>query len=141
MYRTIQTPSAVVTYYADGAYSTYPDGTSYAAQPHDTEHYDMIAARCGYSVPAWSDDAWKARMAYCREHEVLHHLVGAWFYDGPSPVLWALAHGQDVSPAAAALEEAMVMTCQRWVRADERPIIGGVDWDRFKAEALAVLGG
>jgi hypothetical protein len=133
--RTIQTPSALVTYYQDGAYSTYPDGTSYAAQPHDTADYDVIGGRCGYGRGP------DARMAYAREHEVLHHLVGHWFFFGPSPVLWTLAHGLPISAQDAALEEAMVMTCQRWVRAGERPIIGGVDWDRFKREALALLNG
>jgi hypothetical protein len=145
--RTIQTPSALVTYYEDGAYSTYPDGASYAAQPHDTGGYDAISERCGYldRYARFGRSRWSARpiarLEYCREHEVFHHLVGAWFYGGPSPVLWALAHSSDVTPEAAALEEAMVMACQRWVRAGERPIIGGCDWDRFKREALALLDG
>ncbi len=126
----IRTPTATVAYSPDGAISTYADGASYGAQPHDTHHYHLVAHRCGYG-----DDV----MAYAREHEVFHHLVGARFYGGPSPVLWALAHGQDVTPEAAAVEEAMVMTCQRWVRANERPIIGGVDWDGFRGQALGLL--
>lgn len=121
---------ATVHYTADGCYTAYDDGTSYAAQPHDTHHYAVIAHRCGYA-----DDI----LAYCREHEVCHHIVGEAFYTGRSPVIWALAHGYEPSPRAAALEEAMVMTLQRFVRAGERPIIGGVDWDHLKQRTLEIL--
>lgn len=123
---------AIVTYYRDGAYTTYPDGTTWAAQPHETPHYYEIANRCGYAGDI---------LAYCREHEICHHLIGEALYaDGLSPVLWALAHRQPVDDRDAALEEAAVMMFQRWVRADERPIIGGVDWDGLKARALALMG-
>ena len=91
-----------------------------------------------YQTPVWGAFA---RLAYCREHEVFHHVVGAVFYFGPSPVLWRLAHGEPVDEKYAALEEATVMALQRWVRAGERPIIGGVDWDALKAQCLALLDG
>lgn len=143
---SIRIGPAVVTYTLEGALTTYDDGTTWGAQPHDTLHYDEIAGRCGYHPSSWlaltvAGGAARAaaRLAYCREHEVVHHLVGEVFYGGPSPVLWALAHGRDVEPQAAALEEAMVMLVQRWVRAGERPIIGGVNWDGLKARALALL--
>ena len=80
-------------------------------------------------------------MRYCREHEVVHHIVGAVFYGGPSPVVWSLAHGIEPDARHAALEEAMVMTVQRWLRAGERPIIGGVDWDGLRYRWLALLDG
>ena len=140
----MQIGAATVTYTPDGALSTFADGTSFGAQPHDTPHYDQIAERCGYGLGlGWGDDTRRAdgRLRYCREHEVFHHLAGEVFYGGASPVLWLLAHGREPDTAAAALEEAMVMTLQRWVRAGERPIIGGVDWDDLKARALALLGG
>lgn len=125
----------------DGCYSQFADGSTWGSQPHDTPHYDEIAKRCGYLKAGQPDDERRAvaRMAYCREHEVCHHVVGAVFYKGPSPVLWALAHGGDVTPEAAALEEAMVMTLQRWLRAGERPIIGGVDWDAIKLRLALLL--
>lgn len=139
---------AAVTLTDDGCYSTFADGTTWGAQPHDTPHYDEIARRCGYLPPNNCADPTPiremtaaARMAYCREHEVFHHVVGEVFFFGPSPVLWKLAHGHDVDPMYAALEEAMVMTLQRWVRAGERPIIGGVDWDALRTRCLALLDG
>lgn len=144
MLPTIILPHAAVTYTPEGCYSTFADGSSYGAHPHDTPHYDEIAKRCGY----W--EQWpglgpilraQARLRYCREHEVFHHIVGQHFYGGVSPVLWQLAHGGEPHPCEAALEEAMVMMLQRWVRANERPIIGGVDWDVLKRRALEVLGG
>jgi hypothetical protein len=140
---------ATVTLTDEGCYTTFGDGTTWGALPHDTPHYDEIAERCGYldweTRATWPADPTRAqreaaRMAYCREHEVFHHVVGAVFYRAQSsPVLWALAHGLEVDEMAAAVEEAMVMTVQRWVRAGERPIIGGVDWDDLRARCLALL--
>jgi hypothetical protein len=130
---TFHVGRAIVTFYPEGAFTTYPDGATFAAQPHATPHYQVIAHRCGYG-----DDL----LAYCREHEVCRHLIGEALYaDGRSPVLWNLAHRVPVDDREAALEEAAVMTLQRWLRADERPIIGGVDWDALKRRALALLDG
>ena len=144
MLPTITLPHATVTYTPEGCYSTFEDGSSYGAHPHDTPHYDEIAERCGYGLGlAWGDAQRRAegRMRYCREHEVFHHIVGQHFYGGVSPVLWQLAHGGEPHPCEAALEEAMVVTLQRWVRAGERPIIGGFDWNGLKRRALEVLDG
>jgi hypothetical protein len=140
--RTIPLTHATVTYTPDGCFSTFADGASYGALPHDTPDYDEITRRCGYATdfgPGLPDITGIGRLDYCREHEVAHHLVGEAFYNGPSPILWAVAHGSEVTPQEAALEEAMVMTLQRWIRAGERPIIGGVDWGRLKARALILL--
>lgn len=132
--RELTIGSATVIYYEDGAYTRWSDGASYAAQPdHADHHYTLIAARCGYSP----DHA--GRLAYCREHEAFHHMVSEWIMDGPSYVLWRLAHGAAPDPCLAVAEEALTMTFQRWVRANERPIIGGVDWDGLKARALEVF--
>jgi hypothetical protein len=30
-------------------------------------------------------------------------------------------------------------TFQRWLRANERPILGGVDWDDLKRDALCMM--
>lgn len=133
-----------VTLTDDGCYTTFADGSTWGAQPHDTPDYLEIATRtgylpCGFPGQTFETRAAEARMAYCREHDVLHHVVGAVFFFGPSPVLWKLAHGHPVDEKYAALEEAMVMTLQRWVRAGERPIIGGVDWHGLRAQCLAVL--
>jgi hypothetical protein len=128
-HRSICIGSAMVIYTDVGCETRYDDGTAFGAHPHDTHHYHVIAHRLGYG-----DDI----LSYAREHEVCHHLVGETFFGGPSPVVWALAHGQQVDPSAAALEEAMVMAVQRWVRANERPIIGGVDWNALRYRALAL---
>lgn len=130
--RTIEIGGATVTHADWGCWSAYPDGAGYGAHPHDTHHYAVIAHRCGYG-----DDL----LTYCREHEVTHHLVGEVFFGGRSPVIWKLAHGDPVDPAYAAVEEAMVMTVQRWLRAAERPIVGGVDWEAIRYRGLALLDG
>jgi len=128
--RTIQIGNATVTYTPEGAVSTYPNGTSYGAHPHDNHHYHVIAHRCGYG-----DDI----LAYAREHEVCHHIVGCWIKGGGSDVIGPLARSVEPEPLAALFEECLVMTFQRWLRANERPIIAGVDWDGLKARALAAL--
>lgn len=129
--------TATLTYYSVGAFTTYDDGASYAAQPHDTAHYDEIARRCGYPLLGSIRDNY--RLDYCREHEACHHIVSEWIGGHTSRVLWPLAHGREPVPYEATAEEALAMTFQRWLRAHERPIIGGVDWDELKARALALL--
>jgi hypothetical protein len=129
---TIQINEDVRVEYVDwGCMSYFWDGTEYGAHAHDTHHYHVISHRTGYG-----DDIWR----YAREHEVFHHLVGEIFYGDVSPILWNLAHNLPIRDEDAALEEAMVMMCQRWVRANERPIIGGIDWDGFKRRAIELLG-
>lgn len=58
---------------------------------------------------------------------------------GPSAVLWALAHGYELSGPAAAFEELSVQAFQRYLRANEQPIVGGVDWGAMKRRALELL--
>jgi len=127
----IQIGTATVEYTPDGCVTRYQDGSSYGAQPHDTHHYHVIAHRCGYG-----DDI----LAYCREHEVAHHITCEWIVGFPSHVISSLAAGQEPHQGVAVLEEMAAHTFQRWLRAGERPIIGGrVDWDALKARALALL--
>lgn len=126
----MQIGTATLTFYPEGAFTSYADGTSYAAQPHDTHHYAVIAHRCGYG-----DDI----LAYAREHEACHHIAAEWICGWTSKVLWPLAHGREPDPYDAISEEALTMTFQRWLRANERPIIGGVNWDGLKGRALALL--
>ena len=123
----IRIGSALLIYTGAGCLTRYEDGASYGAQPHDTHQYAVIAHRCGYG-----DDL----LAYCREHEAAHHMVSEWIMGGPSAVLWALAHGRVPTPGAATFEEMAAQQFQRWLWANERPIIGGVDWDRLKRRAL-----
>ena len=141
----IRIGTATITYYPEGAFTTYEDGTSYAAQPHNTPHYDEIARRCGYGLPdgphphSRRDRDEASRLAYCRKHEVCHHIVSEWIGGHTSRVLWPLAHGREPVPYEAIAEEALAITFQRWLRANERPMIGDVDWDELKARALTLL--
>ena len=112
------------------------------ARAHDTAHYMEITERCGYRPVWFKDEAAaraNARLAYCREHEVCHHIVAEWIMGTESRVLWPLAHGFEPDQAEAIAEEALTMTFQRWLRAGERPLIGGADWDKLKAKALELL--
>lgn len=130
--KVVQIGDATVTFTPEGAVTTYADGASYGAHPHETHRYHAIAHRCGYG-----DDI----LAYCREHEVCHHMAGLWITGGGSNVIGPLAQGIEPDPIEALHEELLVVTFQRWLRANERPIIGGVDWDGLKTRALAVLDG
>jgi hypothetical protein len=130
MIKVIDHPRASVEFYDWGCRVVYPDGTTVDATPHYTPHYHVIAHRCGYG-----DDVLK----YCQEHEVAHLFVGEWLGRGESHVLWELAHGRAPDLQIAVQEEATTQVVQRWWRANERPIIGDVDWDALKRVALDLL--
>lgn len=114
-----------------GCVSRFDDGSSFGAHEHQTPHYHVISHRCGYG-----DDL----RAYCIEHEFSHHFLAERLGGGVSPIIWALAHRETPEPGAAAIEELAVQAFQRWLRANERPIVGGTDWDALKRDALALLG-
>ena len=104
------------------------DGKEVGAWPHpEMTDYHVIAARLGYQYDL---------LAYCREHELAHLLVEEWFHDRPSEVLKALANGKLLSGKKAAYEESMAQQLQAFVRANQRPIVGGVMWDLLKARFL-----
>lgn len=109
-----------------GCVSFFHDQTRYGAHPHTTPGYYAVAARLGYQGDT---------LAYAREHELCHHLIGEAF-DRPSAVIWALAHGQRPEPYAAAAEEALAMTLQRFARCNEQPMIEGVDWSMLRDKLL-----
>jgi hypothetical protein len=106
-----------------GCQTSFDDGTSADAIPHDTHHYHVIANRLGYG-----DDV----LAYCQEHELAHSFVEQHLYDRPSRVLWGVAHNRLLSGSAATYEELAAQHFQRFVRAHERPISSGVDWDGLR---------
>ena len=115
-----------------GCRTIYADGASWEGHAHDTPHYHVIAHRCGYG-----DDL----AAYAFEHDACHSIVAERL--GPkiraSAVLWPLAHGHSPDAAESLLEEFAAQALQRWLRAAERPILGGVDWDALKRETLEWL--
>lgn len=109
--------------YEWGATTRFPDGTTVDAIPHDTHHYHVIAHRLGYE-----DDI----LTYCQEHELAHSVVAEFFTDTPSDVLWQLAHGKKPNHWNMVAEEMAAQALQRFVRAGERPIISGVDWNSLR---------
>lgn len=114
-----------------GCITAFRDGTTVPAQAHHEDpHYRVIAHRCGYQ-----DDT----LAYAREHEVAHLIVEEMLHERPSRVLWELAYGGELPAHEAAYEEAMAQMLQRFARANEQPIIGGVDWGAVRKRFLEVL--
>lgn len=130
-YATIEfTPEGCVTTLLEG-------GEPVPAHHHpDDPDYCEIAFRCGYG-PIYAPDT----LRYCREHDVLHSWLAEYFYDRPSDVLFRLAFGLAGKPEEAVREEILIQTIQRFVRGNERPIVGDMDWSRLKRDALEVLAG
>lgn len=129
--RTIRLRHCSIEYTDAGCTMRFDDGAAIDAIPHPSlPHYHVIAHRLGYG-----DDL----MAYCREHEVCHALIAEWFHDEPSQVLWALAHGEPHDYASGVLEEIATQALQRFIRANERPIVGDVDWDALRERALKLM--
>lgn len=113
----------------DGAVSSFGDGSSYGAHPHPELHsYHVIAARCGYEGDL---------LRYAQEHELAHAVVAESF-GCHSPVLWALAHGEEPSALIAAAEEALVLALQRYARTNEHPMIDRIDWKALKERFLTL---
>jgi hypothetical protein len=113
---------ADLEYTPEGAVTYFPDGSRWGALPHDEPHYHALAHRLGYEGDT---------LLYCQEHELAHHLIAEAF-GCHSPVLWALAHDEQPAPMFVASEEALAMTLQRYARANEVPLIEGVDWSALK---------
>lgn len=116
---------------AFGATTIFHSGREVSAWPHwDDHHYHALSHRLGYG-----DDL----LAYAREHELAHSVAAAEFSNAPSYVLHALAHGEPIDQGRALLEEMAALTIQRWVRANERPLLSGCDWDSLRAEFIGYV--
>jgi len=127
----IRTRFATVEPQPWGCITRFHDGAQVPAQHHpDDHHYHVIAHRTGYAGDT---------LAYSIEHEVCHLVAEEMLHGRPSRVLWGLAHGAPLAPHDAAYEELATQALQRFVRAAERPIVGGVDWDALKARVLEVM--
>lgn len=125
----IQLDHCSIEWKSYGSRVVFPDRSETSAWPDGSAHYYVIAHRCGYEDRI---------TAYCREHELAHALVGEEFYGWESPVLAASAR-KLLPPVTAPLEEGMAQMIQRWVRANELPIIGGVDWHAIKTRFLHLV--
>lgn len=129
--KTIQLKYCRIEWSEFGCVTYFPDGTYVNAIPHwEDPHYHVIAQRCGYANDL---------MAYCREHEFVHEFLAEQLLGQPSKVLTHLAHSNDISNGIATIEELATQTFQRWLRANEEPIVSGVDWVRLKNKALKLL--
>ncbi len=126
----IQLLYCTVKWTDSGCTTRFSDGAEIPSWPHKTPHYYVISHRTGYS-----DDI----LSYCREHDACHSLIEEWLHDKPSDILWAAAHGFPLNGTDSAYEEMATQTFQRWLRANERPILAGVDWDVLKRDALVLL--
>jgi hypothetical protein len=121
---------ARLRYTPEGAVSFFMDGSSWGATPHDLPHYHALAHRLGYEGDI---------LAYCREHELAHHVLAEGF-GSHSLVLFALAHGEQPTPMIAAAEESLALNLQRYARTGENPFVDGADWQALKARFLALAG-
>jgi len=145
--RTIHLKHCRVEFHDWGAVTHHEEGVPVPATPHQTHHYREIAYRCGYTVfltggMHGTKIDWPAScLMYCQEHEFAHAFIAEKLFDRPSAVLEAIAMGKPLRGNHAVYEEITAQTFQRWTRAHERPIVGGVDWDGWKAEALELLDG
>jgi hypothetical protein len=126
----IQLRFCQLEYTAAGAVTHWPDGSRWGALPHDEPHYHYLAYRYGHD----GDTA-----AYCRDHELCHHLIGEAF-GSHSLVIWSLAHGEQPAPMVAAAEEALAHTLHRYAMTGEPPLIEGVDWDGLRDKFLTLKG-
>jgi hypothetical protein len=107
----------------EGAVTHFPDGSTWPALPHDTPHYHYAAFRYGHEGDT---------LAYCRAHELCHHLVAEGL-GSHSLTLWALAHGEKPAPMISAAEEALAMALHRYAMTGEPPLIEGLNWSALKS--------
>jgi hypothetical protein len=114
---------------ADGAVTHFPDGASWGALPHDTPHYHYLAYRYGHDGDT---------LAYCRAHELAHHVLCEGF-GSHSLTLFALAHGEEPTPMIAAAEEALAMNLHRYAMTNETPFVAGVDWPALRTRFLSLI--
>jgi hypothetical protein len=114
-----------------GCVTTLNSGLIVPAWPHpELPHYHIVSHRCGYG-----DDLKR----YCFEHDFAHLFLCEKLLERQCPVLWGMAINKEVPAQEAAFEEMAAQAFQVWLRANERPFVGGIDWDLLKAEALAYL--
>ncbi len=87
---------------------TFLDGSFTHACPHDTDEYRRGAAEKSAGCPECVDT-----MRYCFQHDLLHCFVGEIVHGGPSPTLWAVAHGLPQNTPEISHDESVVADLQR----------------------------
>lgn len=121
---------ATLEFTSDGAVSHFPDGSSWGALPHpEKPHYQHLAFAYGHEGDT---------LAYCRCHELAHHVIAEGF-GSHSLVLWSLAHGEKPAPMIAAAEESLAMNLHRYAMTNDHPQVDGVDWHALRARFLGLI--
>jgi hypothetical protein len=128
---TFRLEYCTVSFYENWVWTQFSDGQGYGSLPHRTDSYLRLASKLGYGQDI---------MGYCREHDFLHNFVEQEVNRRPSPILWALAHGQP-APRTCAYEEALVQTFQGFLRAgwDMTATQPGVDWWAIREKVWGIL--
>jgi hypothetical protein len=105
MTRTIRLPHALIVLHRYGAVTHFPADDSFVPATPQWEDlaYSERAQKLGYGTDL-------VRM--CQDHEVLHSVAAELLRQGPSDVLWAVAHG-DLSRRGRGAEENLVLRLQR----------------------------
>lgn len=114
-----------------GAVTVFPDGATWAVQPDEAAAYREMTHRLGYEGDT---------LRFCREHELAHHVVAEGF-GSHSWVLWAKAHGEEITPVVWAAEEGLVMHLLRYARTGQHPCVSGADWDWLLTRFLTLADG
>lgn len=131
--RVIEFDTAVTVLASDTMIHVFTDGVFNQMNLDWGEHREADAREAGYGAD------WRR---FAIEHDLAHHIVAdamGW------PWSFALHDGDGTldlkdAPAPIQQEEAIVVALQRFLRAGERPIIAGVDWDGLRKRAMEVMG-
>lgn len=119
----------------------FPDGTHYGSLPQGTEAYFDLADRCGYASVKLREleIVWR----YCLEHEIAHALIGEVVFNGPSRVIWGLAHGRHAPAVEILAEEELAISLQAFARADILPgsSAPGFNWFKVRDRFLELCNG
>jgi hypothetical protein len=108
--QTFEFPHATVEIYDGWVRTVFKDGTTpLHALPQSTQLYIEHARSLGYQGNN-KEVAW----AKCRDHELIHTVLGHLLFNGPSPTLKAVAEGGPPHRFWRE-EEALVLTLQRWL--------------------------
>lgn len=123
---------STVSFYQTWAWTQFTTGQGWGSVPHRTTAYRRLTARMGYR---------RNIIAYCLEHDFLHSYIEQELNDRPSPILYALAHGEP-APKTTAYEEALVQMFQMFLRsgADMTATQPGVDWWKIRENVRQILG-
>ena len=137
--KTIRLTFCEVRQYRDKylwAWTQFPDGSGYGAQPDLSEdgasRYARRAERLGYATV---DD-------FCFVHEFSHSFIAQELWGSASLVLWPLAHKR--RPVFTAGEESIVLHFQHVINGRSHDdlmeaVDEGIDWHGLRAKALRLL--